>query len=104
MFNNMVNRLVQMLVRHSKRTVPRRNKCHYTNFGAHNVAMNLSKLSFHPIKSRSNVQNAVPPILSACYPSFLRAERPVMSELLQLRLADHLLKVFLERKFISAVG
>jgi hypothetical protein len=74
------------------------------NFGAHNVAMNSSTLSFHPIQSLSNVQNAAPLILSACYPCFLQAERPGMSGLLRPRLAHRLLEVFPERKFISAVG
>jgi len=101
---NMISLLIQRFLCFMTRTVTRRNKCHYTSFGAHNVAMNLNKLSFHPIKSPSNVQNAARPILSACYPCFPRAGRPAMSELLPPRLANRLLKVSLERKFISAVG
>ena len=101
---NMISLLIELFLRFTRQTVTRRNKCHYTSFGAHNVAMNLSRLSFHPMKSLYNVQNAEPPALSAFYPCFPRAKRPAMSELLQLRLADRLLEVSLERRFISAVG
>jgi hypothetical protein len=96
--------VIALFLRFTRRTVSRRNKCHYTSFDAHNVARNLRRLSFHPMRCLSNVQNAALPILSACYPCFPRAKRPAMSERLQLRLADRLLEGSLERRFISAVG
>ena len=101
---NMIKILMQLFLPLTTRAIARRDQCPYTSLGVRNVAMNLSSLSFHPIKRLSNVQNVAPPILSACCPCFPRAAERVMRELRQPRLADRLLEVSLEPKFMPAVG